>query len=134
MNAGNVVMGTAGLLASLVADRLSVRLGLNRLNRPLLLRIRIALKTLLSGKLLASFVSEYCELLLALGKLAVVQCLVFLIFTVPVACIYLVAARCNEFFASVTSTPSSAWIAPHELIFMGAFLAGSVVVYVRRRK
>jgi hypothetical protein len=129
VNAGFLVMGAAGLLASVISNSLSFRYARKQQNRNLLVRIRVAVHSLFGGKELENFFADYCELLSALGRLAVTQLVVLLIFSLPMVGIYQLTTR----MLPAPSAPSNTWLGSYESIFMVTFMAGSCGLLVRRR-
>lgn len=129
MNAGLLVMGAAGLLSSVISNSLAVRYGRNHQSRNLLVRIRVAVHSLFGGKQLESFLADYCELLSALGRLAVTQLVVLLIFSLPMLGVYQLTTL---FLPNPSATPNP-WLGSYESIFMIAFMVGSCRALIKRR-
>ena len=129
MNAGFLVIGAAGLLASVISNSLSFRFARHHQNRNLLVRIRVAVHGLFGGKELENFFVDYCELLSALGRLAVTQLVVMLIFCLPMLGVY----QLTTFFLPSPSATASQWLGSYESIFMVTFMAGSCGLLVWRR-
>lgn len=133
MNASNVLMGVAGLLASYVVPAVASRYGQSKANGHLFSRIRTAALKLVNGKDMDCFLSDYNALLFALLQLLWIQCLALFIFTIPMAVVYFLSEGYCDYFTPAQGDTQGRWIASHDMVFMMSFFAGTVGTYVWRR-